>query len=114
MPRYDKAVPGTDNSVIYTSDDGKRFVFSGGSRAWRNQNPGNLVSGAVSKRNGAIGKAGGFAIFPSYELGHAALIDSLKNVHGNKSLKERIRVYAPKHENRTNRYLQFLRKRKIM
>ena len=62
MPRYTKAEAGPNDSVIYFSDDGKRFQFSGGSRAWRNQNPGNLVSGLVSKRNGSIGKAGRFAV----------------------------------------------------
>ena len=60
MPKYIKAEPGPRRTVIYTDSDGKKWEFSGGSRPWRNQNPGNLVPGNVSKRNGAIGKAGGF------------------------------------------------------
>ena len=93
---FGKALPGPGNSVIYEGADGKKYKYSGGDRAWRNNNPGNLVPGIVSKRNGVIGKAGGFAVFPSYESGHAALLDSLKSMHGNKNLKEMIGVYARK------------------
>ena len=111
MPRYIKAEPGPKNTVIYTDEDGNRVEFSGGDRTWRNQNPGNLVPGNVSRRNGQIGVAGGFAIFPNYETGHKALIDSLKSSHGEKDLVQMIRVYAPKHENKTAVYLRFLRKK---
>ena len=34
----------------------KLVKFFRGSRPWRNQNPGNLVVGKISRRNGAIGK----------------------------------------------------------
>lgn len=110
FPIFIRAYPGERNSVIYEAADGKKFVFSGGDPNWRNQNPGNLVPGNVSARNGAIGKAGKFAVFPTQEAGHAALLDSLKNVYGGKSLSRMIRGYAPKHENKTQRYLKFLRK----
>jgi hypothetical protein len=69
MAKYIKAEAGPGNSVIYTDTSGKQWQFEGGNRPWRNQNPGNLVPGKVSKRNGAIGKAGGFAVFPDYETG---------------------------------------------
>jgi hypothetical protein len=110
MPRFIKAEEGPDHSVIYTTEDGKRFQYSGGHWNWRNNNPGNLVSGKVSKRNGAIGKAGGFAVFPDYESGHSALLDSLKNTYGNKNLKKMISSYAPQNENNTKKYLKFLQK----
>jgi len=42
---------------------GKKWIFEKGSRAWRNQNPGNMVVGFRSRNNGMIGKAGGFAVF---------------------------------------------------
>ena len=74
MKRLVKAVPGPKHSVIYTDQDGLRFHFLGGSRPWRNQNPGNWVPGKISKRNGAIGVAGGFAVFPDPEIGHTALL----------------------------------------
>ncbi len=111
MPKYIKAEPGPGTSVIYTDAEGKQWRFEGGSRPWRNQNPGNLVSGNVSKRNGAIGVAGGFAVFPDYQVGHGALLDSLKNVHGNKDIPSLMKVYAPPQENETKKYIAFIRKR---
>lgn len=111
MSRYVKAAEGPSRSVIYTDDTGKQWKFEGGSRPWRNQNPGNLVPGNVSKRNGAIGVAGGFAVFPDYETGHRALLDSLKSVHGNKDIPTLMNVYAPPKENQTAKYIAFIRKR---
>ena len=109
-PKYTSAVPGSDHSVIYTDESGRQWKYSGGSRPWRNSNPGNLVVGKVSKRNGAIGKAGGFAVFPNYEIGHAALIDSLVNMHGNKDIPTLMYIYAPKKSNKTKKYIAFIRK----
>lgn len=109
MGKFIKAEAGPKTTVIYTDSAGKQWQYSGGSRTWRNNNPGNLVSASVSKRNGEIGKAGGFAIFPDYESGHAGLIDLLKNTYREFSLRELIKKYAPKHENNTKQYLKFLR-----
>ena len=109
MSKYIKAVPGPKWSVIYTDRDGKRWKFDEGSRAWRNHNPGDLRPGEVSKRNGAIGVAGRFAIFPDYESGHAALLDSLKNVHGNQDIPSLMKAYAPPSENKTRAYIKFVR-----
>ena len=111
MPIFTKAEEGPKSTVVYTSEDGNKFSFSGGDRNWRNQNPGNLVPGIVSKRNGAIGKAGPFAVFPDYETGHRALLDSLKNMHGNKDIPTLMEAYAPKKENNTKRYIAFIRKK---
>lgn len=110
-PKYIKAEPGPGTSVIYTDTDGKQWKFEGATRPWRNHNPGNLVSGNVSKRNGAIGKAGGFAVFPDYETGHGALLDSLRNVHSNKDIPALMKVYAPPQENDTKKYIAFIRRR---
>ncbi len=104
-----KARKGPGRSIIYTTGDGTECKYSGGDPAWRSNNPGNLVPGKISKRNGAIGVAGGFAIFPDYEAGHRALLDSLKASHGNKSLQDMITVFAPPSESKTKRYLRFLR-----
>ncbi len=111
MAKYIKAEPGTEKSVIYTDTDGKQWKWAGGSRAWRNQNPGNLVPGKVSKRNGAIGKADRFAVFPDYETGHRAVLDSLLNEHGDKDIPALMNVYAPPKENQTKKYIKFLRKK---
>lgn len=109
MPKYITAQPGPKTSVIYTDSKGNQWQFEGGTRPWRNQNPGNLVPGKISQRNGAIGKAGGFAVFPSYESGHAALLDSLKNTYGNKNIDSLMEAYAPEKENKTNKYINFVR-----
>lgn len=74
MSRYVHARQGPKNTVIYTDDKGEEWLFSGGDRTWRNNNPGNLVPGNVSKRNGAIGVAGRFAVFPDYETGHQGML----------------------------------------
>lgn len=83
MGKFIKAEAGPKATVIYTDSDGKYWQYSGGSRTWRNNNPGNLVSASVSKRNGEIGKAGGFAVFHDYDTGHSALLDLLKIPMGN-------------------------------
>jgi hypothetical protein len=111
MPKYVSAKDGPQRSVIYTDSDGRQWRFEGGSRPWRNQNPGNLVPGAVSKRNGAIGKADRFAVFPDYKTGHEALLDSLINIHGGKGIPDLMKVYAPPNENETKKYITFIRKK---
>lgn len=111
MNKYISAKEGPGISVIYTDSKGNLWKFDNGTRTWRNNNPGNLVPGKVSKRNNAIGKAGGFAVFPDYESGHAALLDSLKNVHGTKDIDLLMHAFAPPHENDTAKYISFLRKK---
>lgn len=109
MPRFVQATNGPWDSVIYVDDAGNRFIARGGDRNYRNNNPGNLVPGEVSKRNGQIGSAGGFAVFPDVESGRKAMRDSLRTVHGNRALREMIEKYAPDEENDTPAYLAYLR-----
>ena len=106
-----RARQGPLHSVIYTADGGDEVRYSGGDWAWRNNNPGNIRPGKVSKRNGAIGTAGGFAIFSDVETGHEALLDSLKTTFWNKTLEQLTYSYAPPKENKTAKYLKFLRER---
>ena len=111
MPKYIKAKSGPKNSVIYTDSNRKQWIFEGGNRSWRNQNPGDLVPGRISKRNGAIGAAGGFAVFPGYESGHAALLDSLKTVYGNRDIPILMKDFAPKESNDTKKYIKIIQKK---
>jgi hypothetical protein len=111
MPKYVKAKPGPNNSVVYTDAEGNDWIFEGGNRPWRNQNPGDLVPGNISKRNGAIGSAGGFAVFPDYQAGHSALMDSLKSTYGNRDIRALMEAYAPKKENDTEAYIKFVQKK---
>ena len=79
----------------------------GGSRAWRNNNEGNIRYGRTARRYGAIGKdQNGFAIFPTAAHGHRAkealLFES--DTYRNLSLMQAIEKYAPPSENDTAAY----------
>ncbi len=95
MTVYVKAERGLDHSIIYTDSTGGYSRFSGGSWAWRNHNPGNLVPGEVSARHNQIGSSGKFAIFPDYENGHLALLDCLQTTYKNATIDDLVEAYAP-------------------
>lgn len=88
----------------------KRIKYSdhekiGGSRSWRNNNPGNIEYGEFAKRNGAIGTDGRFAIFPDEDTGHNAKVALLNtSSYRNKSIKKAIERYAPQFENDSKKY----------
>ena len=107
--KFIKATPHGQSGVLYETEDGEKILRTGGTWTWRNNNPGNVVQGSISKKNNQMGKAGGFTVFPDYENGHKALLDCLKDTYGNSSLDGLIKGYAPDHENDTARYLRFLR-----
>lgn len=86
------------------------MTYVGGNRTWRNQNPGNLGAGPWANRHGAIGKAGGFAVFPGYESGRAAIFDWWKTPdHRVLSIWDGIKVYAPASENDVEWYRKVVR-----
>ncbi|HGY3148204.1 TPA: hypothetical protein ACNVU4_002270 [Morganella morganii] len=110
------------NKRIYNNSDGG-FVKEGGSRSWRNNNPGNVEYGDFAKRFGAIGTDGRFAIFPTEEAGKKAkehLIFesggarqlSTKGDYGaglgyrDKTLSQMLTAYAPPEENPTDVYIK--------
>lgn len=83
--------------VIYPGE-----ARTGGSLAWRNNNPGNIRAGRFAEAHGAFpGKSNkGFAIFASEEEGFAAIIDLLKEpLYASKTVQEAIRTYAPAADN---------------
>ena len=85
-----------DNSVRYTRSDCSGFVRESGSRTWRNQNPGALRSGAFARKMGACGDAGGFAVFPTEEIGMIALKKLLcTDSYVNMTICDAIQKYAP-------------------
>lgn len=91
--------------VIYTTHDGARTRRSGGSRAWRNMNPGNIRYSEFSRRVGAIGQAGGFAVFPDEETGMRAIGALLRgDSYNNLTIAAAISRYAPPVENDTAAY----------
>jgi len=80
---------------------------SGGSRSWRNNNPGNLEYGPFAKSMGAIGSDGRFARFPTYEAGRKAQEKLLFESKGYKdlTLSQAIRRWAPASENNVPAYI---------
>ena len=79
-----KEGPPNVGSIIYTvqyfDENGNMVIRSDGSKAWRNNNPGNMVynSRGFAVHHGAIGSAGGMAVFPDESTGRQALIALLK------------------------------------
>lgn len=96
-PKYVSARDGKKNSVIYVDADGKEYLHSGGTRAWRNNNPGNLSK--AEKSGLAIGVGGHFAVFPDHETGKAALKFVLLSVYKNTRLDNVFEKYAPAKDN---------------
>ncbi len=93
------------NDVIYTDNTGNSYKRTGGTRAWRNQNPGNIRYSDFTKRQGAIGSAGGFAVFPDAQTGQRAISAlMLTNSYKNLTIANAISRYAPPSENNTSAY----------
>jgi uncharacterized protein (TIGR02594 family) len=93
------------NTVI-TNADGSTETRSGGTLAWRNNNPGNIRAGDFATRNGAIGTGpGGFAVFPDRATGERAISALLQGQsYRNLSVMGAISRYAPPSENDTKQY----------
>lgn len=91
--------------VVYTTADGHRVRRTGGTRAWRNLNPGNIRYSEFSRKAGAIGQAGGFAVFPDEETGTRAVSSLLRGKsYNNLTIARAITRYAPPSENNTAAY----------
>jgi hypothetical protein len=105
-PQQQRTAPGTagrhggDRYVVYADQ-----VRTGGSRAWRNNNPGNMEAGAFANQHGAIGSDGRFAVFPDEAAGTAAVRALLGTTgYRNLTIADAIARYAPPHENDTAAY----------
>ena len=91
--------------LIAKRPDGTTVKMTG-TRAWRNNNPGNLEYNEYTKKLGAIGTDGRFAIFPDLKTGMKAkqtLLFEGKN-YKDLTLSSAISRYAPSHENNTAAY----------
>lgn len=81
--------------VIYFYADGSALKKSGGTLAWVNNNPGNLVLGDVAKKFGAKISNHGFAVFPTYQDGWDALVYLLHTAdYQNLTIEQAILKYA--------------------
>lgn len=80
--------------------------YVAGTRAARNNNPGNIEYGEFAKNMGAIGSDGRFAIFDKAEDGFDAMrVLLLRNYRG-LTLEAAIHKWAPPVENESNLYVR--------
>lgn len=101
-----KSAGGSSNVVTYTDEKGNKFNKEGGHINWRNNNPGNIRAGKFANSHGAIGENGGFAIFPSMDIGRAAQESLLKgDTYKDLSILDAIKKYAPASDN--NRPIEY-------
>ena len=86
-----------DGHVIYAKE-----VRAGGTIAWRNNNPGNIRTGKFAESHGAFkGKKNkGFAIFPTHDVGFAAIVALLKtDAYRPLTVVQCMQKYAPASDN---------------
>lgn len=88
-------------TVQYFDENGNMTIRSGGKRAWRCNNPGNLKKSpySMSQKRRAIGFAGDtadvYAVYPNYETGHEALIVMLQgNIYSPLTLTQASKRYV--------------------
>ena len=96
------------SDVLYIMSTGDTICRTGGTRAWRNNNPGNIRPGRFTDSAGSIGRAGGFAAFPDEQTGMDAIILLLKTPrYQAKTLAQAISAWAPPSDgNNTSSYQQ--------
>ena len=91
--------------VVYKDSDGQEWVRKGGSRSWRNCNPGNISKGTFADTCGAIGGDTRFAIFPDETTGSNAILSLLRSAaYRDLSIEQAIFQYAPPNENNSTAY----------
>lgn len=114
-------------TVVYSNEQGTYMLRSGGSLAWRLNNPGNLrpllnkqgmpapvaVKSHVgfAKTHNSQGEEGYFLIFPDIAIGREEIRRNFNRLHHKKTLEEAMHSYASKHENDTDSYIEFLEKK---
>ena len=108
-PAAKQAIAGIDSKgqgyVVYENE-----IRVGGTRTWRNNNPGNFDKAADHPTNiGNDGAAAGgkrsFLIFPDTATGKQELTDSIA-AHGTSTIRSFITVHAPPNENDTEKYIR--------
>ena len=94
-------------TVVFSDGGGKEWVREGGSRSWRNFNPGNLEKGSFADTCGAIGGDTRFAIFPDEATGLGAVASLFRSQSYRRlTLSDAIQRYAPASENDTAAYVR--------
>nr|MBQ0091086.1 hypothetical protein [Candidatus Enterousia merdequi] len=102
-----------EKTTIYVHKDGYKVKRSGGSPAWRNNNPGNIRKSQFAYDAGAIGETDKWAVFPDETTGLNAVVKLLRSKkYNNLSLSAAISRYAPsKDSNNPVRYANTVSKK---
>lgn len=97
-------------TVEYVAENGDHLLRSGGTIAWRFNNPGNLRPGPKYTLHIGQGttKSGVFLIFPTVEAGRAEKKGLLLRKYKNDSVAQMMELYAPRTENDTDKYLDYI------
>lgn len=97
-------------TVEFLTDSGDRLLRSGGTIAWRFNNPGNLRPGKKYTLHIGEGQtaSGPFLIFPTPEAGRKEKKGLLLRKYGAHTISDMLYVYAPPHENDTEGYIQYV------
>lgn len=106
-----RAEEGKGSRIIYHRNDGGKLIKIGGSPAWRNNNPGNVIKSPFARENGSIGYANKFAVFPDYETGRKAMARLLRGgKYRELSVFDAVAAYAPaKDKNNVVNYRKLLK-----
>jgi RHS repeat-associated protein len=106
---FDTSTTGQTTTINFSGINwfGSQWRF--GNHPFRDNNPGDILSGGFTNNHGSIGNDGRFAVFPTSGSGQQAL-DSLLHGPGyiNLSIDDAVARYAPAMENNTAGYQQFL------
>ena len=86
----------TKQTTVYINPDGTKIIRSGGSVAWRNNNPGNIKASQFAINNGAIGTTDKWAVFPDERTGLDAVKKLLRSHnYNNLTVSAAIHRWAP-------------------
>ena len=113
-PKFIKASYNEEQKTVeYIADNGDRLLRSGGTIAWRFNNPGNLRPGPKYTRHIGQGHtaSGTFLIFPSPDFGRDEKKGLLLRKYKNASIRNMLYAYAPPSENDTEGYINSICKK---
>ncbi len=101
-----------ENTTIFKDKNGNIVERKGGRAAWRNNNPGNIISTGAIQSNGAIGKTNKWAVFPDERTGLMAIAKLFRTPkYINKDLLGAMSTYAPVTDNNNPvKYTNFISK----
>jgi hypothetical protein len=101
-----------NKEISYRDESGETLIKKGGSRSWRNNNPGNIVDSPFADNNGAIGDDTRMAVFPDESIGREAVKALLTgNTYRNLSIRNAMYRYAPpSDDNDTEAYIAAITK----